>query len=778
MRGSTKASFFIYQNQIHFLKKYIYREKIVAYNLNSQKKSNNTIAQSIKHNILMWQLFIPPLIIIFSCIAVYFSSVHYAFQFDDLPNILKFYEIRHLTFKDLYFSSSRWIIRWLNTFYYSMGKFDPFFYRVGNIIFHTLSSILVFFITWSLLHKLKEKNFLSIHAFSIATVTSLLFALHPVHTQTVSYVIQGQSEGLASLCMLAIISFFLLFCFQKNKIIRICSLGGLFATAILSCGTKEIAIVSPALVLLIDWFFIAQGSRKSFKSRLLLHLFLGLIICGTYFYFLKPQFFANILSLQTHAVNNFGNKISENYVAGKILPTDFLISQFKVVLHYAIIFIWPFYISTDYDWKLVPSFWDFDSLVPFVILLTIFLIIINRLRKNSTDILSFCFFWFMILILPRSSIIPSSELVADYKTYLASVSILLLLGTALVYIAMRITYFARDIFAHFQPIMLCLFVLPLGYTTFTRNKVWSSGEAFWSDVIKRSPKKARAYNNYGVALCESNKYTDAIEYFKKAITLDKNYPDPWFNMAAAYNYLGNIDQAIACAQESILICPYLPEAYLNLGCFLVDKKHYQEAVVPLKKALELRPHYGKAHYNLGRVYMGLDKKQDAYESLKKACLAGDFDNALGFYSYGSICLDLKKYSEAIPALQKAYELAPHMHEIVLNLAHAYFLHKQYSPAIPLYQQLVQKQPEDPKLWFNLGECYALLSYYKEAIACYNRAFNIQNMPVILIRLAACYERLGNIQQARTILHDLIAQNPPMELKREAQQALTHLSQVK
>lgn len=738
----------------------------------SNKQTNQTL-NLFPENIALWKLILSPFIIILACFAVYISSLHYAFQFDDLPNILKFYEIRHLTFKQLFFSSSRWICRWLNTVYYSFGKFDPFLFRFGNLIFHILCSILVFFIVFSVLRRLKEKNFLTTYAYSLAFTTSMLFALHPVHTQTVSYVVQGLSEGLAGLFMLLILAFFLLFCFQKNKIMRMLSLVGLFISALLSCGTKEIAIVSPLLVLLTDWFFVSQGSWKALKTRLFLHVLLFSAIFSTYLFFLKPQFFATILSLKAEAVNNIGNTLSINR-HDKILPYHYLISQFKVILHYAFIFIWPFNISADYDWKLVHSFFDIDCFGPFLILCSLFFIILRRLRNNRTDLLSFCFIWFMVLILPRSSIIPSSELVADYKTYMASISILLLLSWIIVYTSALAISLARITLTNFQPAMLCVLIFPLGYATYTRNKVWSSGEAFWQDVIEHAPNKARAYNNKAVALCEKNKYEESIEYFKKAISLDKEYPDPWFNMAAAYNYLGDLDKAMSCAEQSIAIYPYMPEAYLNLGSFLIEKKEYEKAEAMLKKALSFRPYYGKAHYNLGRVYVGMGKKQEAYNSFKNACTAGDFDNALGFYSYGAACLELKKYDEAIQALTKAQELSPQGSEIALNLAHAYFFSKQYQTAVPIYQKLAQLHPEEPTIWFNLGECYAFLNYFKEAITCYTRAYNIRQIPLVLLRLAACFERLGRIQEARHALQELLALNPSEQLKREAYSALAQL----
>src|SRR5205823_4482593 len=116
-----------------------------------------------------------------------------------------------------------------------------------------------------------------------------------------------------------------------------------------------------------------------------------------------------------------------------ITPWIFFISQFKVILHYLVMFLWPFNISVEYDWVLAKGFFAFDCLVPLTILLAIAAALFYRLRKNSADLLSFALLWFFVSIAPRSSIIPSPELLVDYKTYTASFGWLLFLAIVVVW---------------------------------------------------------------------------------------------------------------------------------------------------------------------------------------------------------------------------------------------------------------------------------------------------------------------------------------------------------
>ena len=213
-----------------------------------------------------------PIILAISAALSYYSSLNYELQFDDIANINKHFQIRHYTFSKLFFSGSRWISYWLNSLYYTIGKFDPFYFRLGNVTIHTLNGILIFFILLNILTRLPYASFFKRNAYFASVLTALFFILHPAQTQTISYVIQGQLEGLASLFMLSVILCFLHFTQTKTFWLRIMLATLFFALIILVTGTKEIAIVTPALLLLIDWFFVARASFADLKKRWWLHL--------------------------------------------------------------------------------------------------------------------------------------------------------------------------------------------------------------------------------------------------------------------------------------------------------------------------------------------------------------------------------------------------------------------------------------------------------------------------------------------------------------------------
>lgn len=123
----------------------------------------------MQHRTLSWAL--PVSLVVITCIA-YAPSLTYPFQFDDLANIVKYFDIRNKHFSDLFFSGSRWVSYWLNTLYYTLSHFNPLWYRVGNLISHIIAGILVYSLICRLGALRRDFSWRTIH--TIATGASTL----------------------------------------------------------------------------------------------------------------------------------------------------------------------------------------------------------------------------------------------------------------------------------------------------------------------------------------------------------------------------------------------------------------------------------------------------------------------------------------------------------------------------------------------------------------------------------------------------------------------------
>jgi tetratricopeptide (TPR) repeat protein len=728
--------------------------------MNNQKAEMSSTHQS---KFLDWLQYIAvPSFIALLTLVFYHPSLSYPFQFDDLANITKKFDIRFFDpFKQI-LCNSRWLGEWLNKLNYQIGGFNPWYYRACNVSIHILTGIFVFLFIYAICKKMHSSTILRRHAFWIANMTMTLFLLHPVQTQTVSYVIQARLEGLATLFIMIILNLFLAAYAVKSLIARGLLLTLMTFLGFISCGTKEIVIVTPFLVLAVDWFFLADMEWDQFKKRLWFHALFGTMILCSLLYYLKPQFFFDVLGLKINMPNNRGNILTDNAM-DLIKPFHYLISEFKVILHYLWIFVWPFGISVEYDWKLVSSFFSPDAFLPFLLLLSIVSGIIYLIHKKKLPALAFGLLWFLIAIAPRSTLIPSPELVCDYKTYLASIGWLFLLSIGIIIIAEAVASFvSSELKNNFiesslgQSAFVLSLAFGLGWASMERNIIWSSAIAFWHDVVIKAPLKARAHNNLGVALSEEGKFDESIPYYLQAIKLDRFYSDPWSNLAVAYSVKNEDDKAKAALQEAIRIFPNYPEAYNNLGTLYLKSKEFETAEKMLRTAISLRGYYGKAWFNLGRMYLEQEKTEDAWQCFNNAT-KGDLDNRDGFHVLGQVSMQIKKYADAVTAFEKAFMLGNPEPSILFNLANAYFMNEKYEQAGLAYAELHKQVPQDPRFVYNLAESKFALKKFDEAIPLFKIVAEAgPDFAHAYLRIAHAYENMKDFEKAKNFLASLDA----------------------
>lgn len=638
------------------------------------------------YKFIKYKNFITFLILALIALFVYLPSRSYHFQFDDLPNILNYTKLKSETFWSLFFTHSRWLITYLNCLIYQFCGSEPTVCRLINIAIHITNGALIFWLCLQFKHHFIKNNFF------LATLTCLFFLLHPVQSQTVSYVIQGQLEGLSSLFMLLAIASLIYYNRAKQFKIRMFGLILIFSFLLLATSTKEIAIITPILLLLFDWFWLSPNYLQ-IKTKLKLYLGLFAATCAIYLYYLKPVFFLNLITGNQTIQFNTGNLLSST---GQIALNQyqFLISQFKVICHYLQIFIWPFNICVEYDWQLCTSFWDLSCFGPFLILLSLGLIILFLLKKDLRHPIAFGLIWFLMCILPRASLIASGELLVDYKTYLASFGLLFVFAY-LITLIINQTSLKRKLF------MLVTCASLLSYLTYQRNLVWSNSCNFWHDVIIKAPQKARGLNNYGMALLETGKTEQAIYYFKQALKLNSQnkienfYWDAYQNLASAYALTGQINLAIATIEQALAINPQNAELQNNLGALLLHQQDYVNSIKHLEIALLLKPNNGQALYNLGRAYFALNNISQAWFYLDQACHKTHMDRIEPVLElYCETCIKLQKLDSAIWSLKKLLKINPQNIQAWLNLAGAYYFKQDYLASQDCYQQILLFDPNN------------------------------------------------------------------------------------
>lgn len=724
----------------------------------------------------LWEKILPPAVLVFLTGLFYFPSLNYPFQFDDIANIAKRFAIRYDNPLERFWSHTRWFSDWLNSLNYRWGAFDPFYYRLFNLAIHIMTGLAVFFLIQYLCRMLTKHVFFQENATVIGFLTAGMFLLHPVQTQTVTYVIQARQEGLATLFILTSLLFYVLTIGAKNLWMR-GAMGGLFMfSTLLARGTKELVIVLPFLLLLLEWFFVAEESWSSFKKRLIVGIVITSVLLGFLIYLVSYRFAWDALTMKITVPNNRGN-ILTGHAYDLITPWRFFISEFRVIVHYLAIFLWPFDMSVEYDWKLVSGFLTPQVIVPAMMLGGIALAMIRSMWQKKNTAFTFGLLWFFVAIAPRSTIIPAPELVYDYKTYLASVGIFFLLSTVLTQAFLRVIELgkqalAMDFVLQTRLAALSVMLVALGFGSYQRNKVWETAIVFWEDNVRKAPNKARVHNNLGVALSESGRFDESIVCYQRAISLDSYYADPYSNLAVAYSMKNETDKAIEALRSAVVIYPNYPEAYNNLGSLLMQKKQYAEAEHCLKTAIELRGYYGKAHYNMARLHEERGDNAQAWESLKLAT-RGDLDIPEVYFKFGQMSLKIGKYVEAVQAFEWVVAHSGMQEQVQFNLANAYYMTGKQEQAKAMYEQLVRLNPQDARYTYNLAEAYFSKGDFTTAYELFRKGTTLpQPLAQTFFRTAHCLEHLKRHDEARAYLESLRQVDAPEAFKQTVQAEIT------
>jgi len=488
-----------------------------------------------------------PFVLSITTIAVYFDSLWYGFIFDDLPTIVNCIHPSSIDFKNSLFSNSRWVSYLLNQLTYAYWGMHPFAYRAVNLLVHVFTGILVFILLVRLFRCATKSVFLHEHSWFIATISSMLFLLHPVQTQTVTYITQMRFEGFVTFFIMAVLTTFVFAATTKNRFLKYMLYGVSFVLSAFATGTKEIIIVLPALVILVDWFFIAQAEWIKLKPRVLIYAVYACVVWGLFLKYglLKPDV---VKVLVTHPLHcNSGNVLTAH--AHELIDiVSFALSQFKVLMHYITIFFWPVNLSFDYDVKLVRHIADADFWAPALGILAFLGMLVLWYRSWSTRVLTFGGLWFFIVMLPRTSIVPSTELMCDYKTFPASLGMMVIIAYCIAYFTVHLVraWPMVNALLHVRGALIavqCCGCLLLAWASNDRTEVWSSEVVFWKDALEKS-SKARVLNHYAASLLHDGEIGCAIEHFNKAIEKDDWYADPHLNLGTIYQAQNKIDQAL------------------------------------------------------------------------------------------------------------------------------------------------------------------------------------------------------------------------------------------
>lgn len=545
------------------------------------------------------------LLIILATLIVYANSFQNSFQYDDYHVIVNNPAVKNPTNLKLFFfdpalgsgvvndsKSYRPLLMLTFALNYLIGGLDVFGFHLLNFFLHLICALLVFYITLFFLRITYNKNHgKQIYHQLTALGGALLFAIHPIQVESVTY-ISGRSSSLTALFFL--ISFWTYIQFGISKKINLLFFSILsFALSLL---VKETAITLILILILFNTFFPLERTLKNRVYSLSPYF----LIAGIYIA-LRIYFFGSL-----------------KYSSQPLRPFyDNILTQFKAWVHALGILILPLNVNVDYDIAISQSILEREVLFSIFILLAL-LLVIWKISKSCRPV-GFFALWFAINLAPTSSVIPLEDIITDRWLYLPFVGFAIILTFGWEWI-FRVKIAARPRAFKWVFFFLCALLIEFyGFETVLRNFAWRSYWTLWEDAAEKSPHKWRPHVALGVALNAVGFSQEAIQELKKAISLNPYAGEAYLNIGHIYFTQGKYEEAMPFFQKAMQLRPRLaPVAHNNLGALYFNIGKTEEAFKELREALRERPVYARPHYNFGLYYLNKGELDKAIEHLQKA----------------------------------------------------------------------------------------------------------------------------------------------------------------
>ena len=575
----------------------------------------------------VWEL----LLVAILPVLVYANSLNNPFHYDDIHSIVENVHIRRLANIPLFFvdpslfsenpDNAMYRPLLLVTFAanHAVSGYEVWSYHLLGLVLHMGCSYMLFEIGALLLRQRRAAAF-----------AALIFALHPVNTESLNY-ISSRSEVLSALWLLAGFWAFLRYRLSRARPI--------WPALALAAGvlSKSSAIVLPAICLAYD--LVCTPRKEGEKVK----IYAGMALIAVAYVAVVWKFLARAA------------------VGAPVRCYDEQVwSQVKAAVLYIKLLLWPSGLSVDHQFLVSDTLFDPFAASAFAFLCSLLILAYHRRRRHPLllFLLSFAF-----ISLAPSCLIPLNVLVNEHRLYLPSAAFAL----ALAYGARRVAN-RGDGWSRAVQIAALATLAVYSIATVQRNQVWGSEYALWQDAVDKGGLMARPHFYLAEAHYKRGESGAAIKTYEKGLERDPNFAVGWARLGQMYEESGLIDRAEKAYRRGVQADSEQKQAWSGLADSHRLQGDMEEASAAYLRLLELDPDDAIAHNNLGNVYQVLDQAERALPHHLRA-VELDATSADIYVSLGTAYLMLGDMEKAKTTLGQAVELDPRNAGAWNNLAY-------------------------------------------------------------------------------------------------------------
>ena len=604
--------------------------------------------------------------ILVATFAAYLPSMNGEFQYDDQEISKQVWVRQAEKFLDpsFWFTMPRPLTGALFALNHRMGGFHPLVWHVTNVLIHLTVVVLVWRVARRVLaragvapgpaiapaepegkgKKGKGKRAAEAVARAVpewpALVVAALFALHPLHTEAVSYLSQ-RSEALASAFVLGAL-LALLRWDEAQPSTRGRWLAAGYGLHFLGLAAKPVAAPLPALWLLAAAVLPLPAERGDWWERVKRRLLPA-----------APLFAMSIWAAVSGVKDSVGSGHA-GFDLGFIRPWDYVATQMRAIPIYLRLALLPYGLNADWYFEFSHTWLDWRVLAGLAFiagLVVVSLWAFFRWGEGEGDgavaarLGAFGWLFFLAMLAP-TTLVPLRDPFVEHRLYLPTLGIVFAL-TGLTLLAIRHLAPQRGwVIAGVAAVALAAV---LGAATASRNQVWRSALALWKDASEKSPQKPRIWVNLGTALHFAGRYDEAVKAYDQAVALgfDPTVPLELVvrNTALALVRLRRYDEARARLESYLQRAPRDAGTIVILALVQVDTGLLDDAERSARAALAIDPTQSRPYQILGQVQ---EKRGDLQGSIDQFTMASQKDPAdpLPVYSIGRIQERLGRIEEA------------------------------------------------------------------------------------------------------------------------------------
>lgn len=559
-------------------------------------------------------------------------------------------------------------------------------YHYVSLFLHIMNIILVFFLFIYL--GFKEKIIIPI---------VLLFAIHPMHVESVAWASEQKDLLYSLFYIAAIISYLLWIKTNKKHKWYFISLV-LFLFSLLS---KSMAVTLPVLLLLIDWFL----GRNKIKASLVE----------------KLPFFALSILFGVMAI------ISQSEAnALDIVPDVTVIDRIFLVSYAIVFYLFKLFVPVKlsvmhyYPAKVGGFLPLYYYLMPLVIIALIYLI---YKIKTGKRIFIFGTLFFLITISVVLQIIPvGGSVVSERYTYIPYLGLFLIVSYYYYSLLESKNRLARKTKSWIYAIGIA-YLCFLAVTTYDRIYVWEDGITLFTDVKQKNPDNYHPYVVLGNAYFSKRNFPDAIKNFDKAIELNNEKIELYMNRGFSKIQAGGLKEALDDYNHILRIKPDHVSANTNRGIIHMRLGDKEKALEDFNRALTLNPKDVVSLIQRSQLYFDMNNINEAFRDLDKA-ISIKPRSAAAYSKRGFFYAQTGNYEEALKDLAKAVKINPGNSDIYLNLANTKLLMGNPEGALKDLNKVIEINPNNGSAYGNRGVVKMRLGMRKEACKDFNKALNL------------------------------------------------------